>query len=54
MIYRQSLQLTYTDSNLKTNDINILLKELSLSDLIYEIDYVELDEQFFLILKKVI
>ncbi len=41
----------YSD-NLKTNDINILLKELSLSDLIYEIDYVELDDQFFFNIKE--
>ena len=36
------------NNNLKTNDINILLKELSLSKLIYEVGYRELDEHFLL------
>ncbi len=36
------------NNNLKTNDINILLKELSLSKLIYEVGYTELDEHFLL------
>ncbi len=36
------------NNNLKTNDINILLKELSISKLIYEVGYTELDEHFLL------
>ena len=36
------------DKNLKTNDINKLLKELSLSDLIYEISYRETNDLFIL------
>ncbi len=37
----------YND-NLQINDLNILLKELSLSDLIYQIDYTETEDQFIL------
>ncbi len=38
--------ININDNNLDINDINILIKELSLSDLIYEIEYVELSDQF--------
>ena len=38
--------ININDNNLNINDINILIKELSLSDLIYEIEYVELSDQF--------
>ncbi len=34
------------DNNLNINNINILIKELSLSDLIYDISYKELSEKF--------
>ena len=34
--------------NLETDDINIILKELSSSDLIYEISYKEIDNYFTL------
>ena len=38
--------ININDNNLNINDINIFIKELSLSDLIYEIEYVELSDQF--------
>ncbi len=38
--------ININDNNLNINDINILIKELSLSDLIYDIEYVELSDQF--------
>ena len=38
--------INLNDNNLNINDINIFIKELSLSDLIYEIEYVELSDQF--------
>ena len=36
------------NENLGINDINIFLKELSLSELIYEIDYTETENQYIL------
>ncbi len=34
------------NNNLEINDVNILLKELSLSDLIYEVSFIELETKF--------
>ena len=36
------------DNNLEIDDINILLKELSLSQLIYEINYTEFDNHYLI------
>ena len=40
--------------NLEANDINKILKELSSSDLIYEISYKEIDNHFTLTIMKAI
>ena len=36
------------ESNLEKDDLNIILKELSLSDLIYDLNYYETDDFFFI------